>query len=210
MTERRLYLVRHGERQDAVDKSWRGEKYDSPLSEKGLQQVWQLGERLRDEPIDLIVSSPYLRALQTAHAIAEARDQAFIVDEGVGEWQGKSMMPQRPTLTPPDRRAADFPLMTLHHEAEVFPVWGESVAQVFERYQRAAGALLELYEGNILIVGHGRTVTGTAHVLTGKPESHFKYHLAGLTVLCLMDGKWHVELNSDTEHLEQPITRCCV
>lgn len=196
MTKRIIYLVRHGERLDAVDKKWHGEKYNSPLSPLGFEQVQQLGERLRDEPIDLIVSSPYLRALQTTNAIAEARNQRFIVDAGIGEWQGKSMMPSPPKITLPSQQ--DFPLMDLHHEAEVNPIWGESVPQVFERYRRAVQALLDQYDGNILVVGHGRTVTGTAHVLTGKPESSFKYHLAGLTML--REG-WTLELNSDTSHI---------
>ncbi|PJF21609.1 MAG: hypothetical protein CUN56_10215 [Phototrophicales bacterium] len=205
MIERKLYLVRHGERLDSVDRTWRGEKYNPPLSDTGLQQAHLLGDRLKSSPIDLIVSSPYLRALQTANAIAQARHQRFIVDEGVGEWQGKSMMPQCPTLTPPEHYKDDFHLMDLSHQSEVSPIWGESVAQVFERYQKAVSALLKKYDGNILIVGHGRTVTGIAHVLTDKPEAYFQYHLAGLTVLCLSNGNWTIELNSDTAHLAQSI-----
>lgn len=211
MENRTLYLVRHGQRLDAVDKSWKGDnKYDPPLSELGFEQAWKVGVRLRQEPIDVIIASPYLRTLQTAQTVAEALDRPFYVDEGVGEWQGRSMMSQAPNITPPAERAADFPCMDLSHQATVFPEWPETVNQVFERYRKVMAYLLETYEGNLLIVGHGRVVTGVPHVLTGKPESKFKYEVACLTMLEQVEDKWQVCLNGDTTHLTEETNRTCV
>jgi broad specificity phosphatase PhoE len=89
-----LYLVRHGQRLDAVDKNWYEKddnQYDPPLSDAGFEQAECLAERLLQEPIDYIFVSPYLRALQTAHPIAEALDLPLYVENGIGEWLGKTI-----------------------------------------------------------------------------------------------------------------------
>ncbi|MEL6408065.1 MAG: histidine phosphatase family protein [Chloroflexota bacterium] len=206
MTSRTLYLVRHGERLDAVDKKWyeaeNGNKHDSPLSEKGHEQAQKLAQRLIQEPIDLIFSSPYHRALQTAHPVAEALDLPLYVEPGIGEWLGRSMMSHDPNITPPFQRCDEFPTLEFSHNPRVIPHYPESVKECFERLEKATTELLDRYEGNLLFVGHGRTVTGIAHRLLGKPESQFKYEQAGITKLTLYeDGNWTIRLNSDIAHL---------
>lgn len=206
MSSRTLYLVRHGERLDAVDKKWyeavNGNKHDSPLSDNGHVQAQKLAERLLQEPIDLIFSSPYYRALQTAHPVAEALDLPLYVEHGIGEWLGRSMMSSEPNITPPFQRRHEFPMLEFSHNPRVIPHYPESVTQCFERLEKAVTELLDRYEGNLLLVGHGRTVTGIAHRLVGKPESQFKYEQAGITKLTLEDdGAWTVRLNSDVAHL---------
>lgn len=205
MTQHSLYLVRHGERLDAVNKNWYSaddNKYDPPLSELGFEQAQRLAERLSQEPIDHIFVSPYVRALQTAHPIADALNLPLYVENGVGEWLGRSMISHEPKIVPAYQRRDDFPLLDFSHNPRVIPNWPETVNQCFERLERAVTQILEAYEGNILIVGHGRTVTGLGHVLTGKPESHFKYDLACVTKLDYEDDAWTIRLNGDTVHLE--------
>lgn len=61
-----IYLVRHGEHQDAehgVD--------DGPLSPRGQRQAELIADRLSGLPLDAIWHSPLLRATETARAIAE-------------------------------------------------------------------------------------------------------------------------------------------
>lgn len=206
MENRTLYLVRHGQRLDAVNRNWHGtedNKYDPPLSEKGYWQAQRLGERLRQEPIDFIFASPYIRALQTAQPIAEALDMPFYVDDGIGEWLGRSMIPNPPNIIEPIKRAADFSYMGLTHPTKIQPIYPESVEQVFDRLQQAVDYLLETYAGNLLLVGHGRVVTGIAHRLMQQPESTFKYDLACVTKLTLHDGTWEIRLNGDTSHLTE-------
>jgi broad specificity phosphatase PhoE len=206
MTERKLYLVRHGQRLDAVDKQWHakqgGDKYDSPLSSTGIMQAEQLARRLQDEAIDVIISSPYLRALQTAQPIAEALGMPFYVDAGMGEWQGRAMIPHAPDITPPDERVSQFANLDLSHTTTIWPQYPESVPQVFARYRQAVTRLLDVFDGHLLIVGHGRVVTGTAHVLVGKPEREFNYPIAGITRLVQTGDTWQIDLNGDDRHLQ--------
>lgn len=205
MENRTVYLVRHGERLDSIDKTWyekeNGNKYDSPLSDKGKEQATKLAQRLLQEPIDYIFTSPYWRALQTAHPVAEVLDLPLYVENGIGEWLGRSMVSEEPNITPPFQRRNEFPMLDFCHNPRVIPHYPETVAQCFERLENAMTQLLDSYDGNLLIVGHGRTVTGLAHRLTSKPEAHFKYEQAGITKLDYVDGEWLIRLNSDITHL---------
>ena len=61
-----LYLVRHGEQQDAehgLD--------DGPLSPRGVRQAELIADRLSGLPLDAVWHSPLIRATETARTIAE-------------------------------------------------------------------------------------------------------------------------------------------
>ena len=209
MTDRVLYLVRHGQRLDAVQKQWyspHDNQYDPPLSPEGMGQAYQIAQRLQNEPIDVIFSSPYLRALQTAHPISEAHNLPMYVEAGIGEWLGRAMFPAEPNIMPAFQRRDDFPRLDFSHHTRVVPHWPETAEECFARLNNTVQQLLESYEGNLLIVGHGRTVTGLAHVLTKKPEYQFKYGLAALTTLRFTNDAWQIELNSDDSHLKEEAT----
>lgn len=61
-----IYLVRHGEHQDAEHGL-----ADGPLSPRGRRQSELIADRLSGLPLDAIWHSPLLRAAETARAISE-------------------------------------------------------------------------------------------------------------------------------------------
>lgn len=61
-----LYLVRHGEQQDAEHGL-----PDGPLSPRGRRQAALLADRLSGIPLDAVWHSPLQRATQTAQTVAE-------------------------------------------------------------------------------------------------------------------------------------------
>ena len=61
-----IYLVRHGEHQDAEHGL-----IDGPLSPRGRRQASLLADRLSGVPFDAVWHSPLERASQTARAVAE-------------------------------------------------------------------------------------------------------------------------------------------
>lgn len=204
MKTRTLYLVRHGQRLDAVNKNWHragDNQYDPPLSELGFQQADRLAECLAQQPIDHLFVSPYTRALQTAQPVARMLALPLYVESGIGEWLGKALVPHDPMVLPYDDLQFDFPQISPAHVSQVFPLYPETAEQCFDRLRRTVDKLLTLYAGNLLLVGHGRTVTGIAHVLTGQRESNFRYEPACITQLDQVDGAWTVSLNGDTAHL---------
>ncbi|HEY6029255.1 MAG TPA: phosphohistidine phosphatase SixA [Gaiellaceae bacterium] len=63
----RVYLVRHAEAAPGNPDELR------PLTPQGRETARRLGEQLRDEAaVDAVLTSPLLRALQTAEAVAKA------------------------------------------------------------------------------------------------------------------------------------------
>ena len=60
-----FYIFRHGQSTYNLTGRTQGQTNDSVLTELGLEQARSIGERLKDKGIQLIVSSPLKRALQT-------------------------------------------------------------------------------------------------------------------------------------------------
>ncbi|CAM6003721.1 unnamed protein product [Sphagnum balticum] len=98
-----IWLVRHGEREDFVDRTWfdRPQRAydDPPLTETGRKQVVKLyscatnvqaedaGRLLANEPIAHIFASPYERTMETASIIGQQRDKPMTikVENGICE-----------------------------------------------------------------------------------------------------------------------------
>jgi len=89
----RLLLVRHGETIWNSQRKVQGGAVDTPLSELGLRQIGRMAEVLRDEPIDVIISSPLQRAVLTAQSIAKYHSLPIqtnpdLKEVNVGEFDG--------------------------------------------------------------------------------------------------------------------------
>jgi probable phosphoglycerate mutase len=78
---RALYFVRHGESELNRLGRFAGST-DTPLSAKGRQQALEVGRAVRALGVDCVVSSPLVRAIDTATAIADEisypRDQISV------------------------------------------------------------------------------------------------------------------------------------
>jgi len=81
-----VYLVRHakaGER-----RTWQGDDLERPLSKAGWKQAHSLGKRLQNKGATEMVSSPYLRCMQTLEPLASALDLPVLADERLLEGAG--------------------------------------------------------------------------------------------------------------------------
>lgn len=77
-----LHLLRHAHAGDPA--KWDADDAARPLSEKGRRQARDLGGLLAviDDAPDLFITSPKLRALQTAEVVAKAmRDRVRVVED---------------------------------------------------------------------------------------------------------------------------------
>ena len=79
-----LYLLRHAHAGNSA--AWDGPDSERPLSPKGRRQAETLGAFLADRAFapDAIVTSPMLRARQTAQIVADALGIGVSVDERLG------------------------------------------------------------------------------------------------------------------------------
>lgn len=88
-----LYVVRHGQTQWNREDRVLG-RTDLPLTEEGREQARRLAENLKDTPIDVIYSSPLIRAYDTACAIAESRNipvhkAEALIEHNFGVFEGR-------------------------------------------------------------------------------------------------------------------------
>ncbi len=80
-----IFVVRHAK---AGERSkWDGDDRQRPLSKDGRQQAIQLAQRLANENIVRLVTSPHLRCRQTLEPLAELVELPIEVDERLAENQ---------------------------------------------------------------------------------------------------------------------------
>lgn len=78
-----VYLVRHAHAGDRGE--WAGPDQDRPLSGKGAKQASALVPRLADQEVGRVMSSPYLRCVQTVQPLAEARELGVEDNDALAE-----------------------------------------------------------------------------------------------------------------------------
>lgn len=69
---KKIYMIRHCEAE--------GQPSDSPLTDKGLIQTIDLLDFFSDKNVDRIISSPYLRAIQSIQPLAKEIDIEIEID----------------------------------------------------------------------------------------------------------------------------------
>jgi broad specificity phosphatase PhoE len=199
--EQTVWLCRHGNRIDFVDRSWRGRGGRDPhLSEDGVQQARETGERLRGEGIRHIFCSPFLRTVETAHHIAEILDLPVRIEWGATEWLNPRWFARAPGLATPMERSERFPRVDPAYGSLVSPRYPESAEESFARAGRTAWLLAQAYGENLLLVGHGHSVVGMSWgLLPDRPK--IEAGLCALVRIARYGRIWRLELNGDTSHL---------
>jgi phosphohistidine phosphatase len=135
------YFVRHGAA--IAPGEWRGSDFDRPLTEKGRENTARVGRRLAKLGIRLerIVSSPLLRALQTASILASALDAEDRVVEDVRLADGFS--PSRLAEMLRDRASGET-IMFVGHEPTMSATAGQIVGGASIDFKKGAIACVEL------------------------------------------------------------------
>ena len=141
--ERQLWLARHGE----TDWSRSGQhtsRTDLPLTEIGRTQAVALGARLRDRPFALVLTSPLMRAADTAR-IAGFGD-VLAVDDDLREWDYGEFEGRKT-----DEIRVQFPGWSIWRGP-----WpgGETIDQVAARADRVI-ARVRAVDGDVLAFSHG-------------------------------------------------------
>jgi len=203
-----IILVRHGQTAWNVG-SKAGERFrgrvDLPLDDTGLAQAHALAERLTEQCIVAVYSSPLERAVETARPTAQrlglpVQPLPGIIDINYGDWQGLSrpgVAQAHPDLYP---RWLETP-----HQVK-FPQ-GESLRQVRLRGMAALKDASTRHEGKvILLVAHQVVNKVLVCAMLGLGNSHFwriRQDNACLNVFEHQDGIFTAILINDTCHLHQ-------
>lgn len=200
-----LWIARHGNRLDFVHPEWFNtaeRPYDPPLSEDGMIQAKQLGQRLVGEGIKYIFASPFLRTVQTASFVADALNLSIKIESGLSEWLNPEWMRTAPETLPLEVLQEQFPRIDGSYTSRVVARYPETSEKVLERTGETARRLMAEFSEDLLFVGHGASVVGTAQGLVGgMPEVNAA--LCCLVKLVRGEQRWVMELNGDTSHLTQ-------
>ncbi|MFJ7669188.1 histidine phosphatase family protein [Lysinibacillus sp. NPDC097195] len=74
---KRIYIVRHCEAQ--------GQSLHAPLTDNGLKQAAYLAEFFQTMQIDRIISSPFLRAIQSIEPLSKSTNNLIEIDDRLSE-----------------------------------------------------------------------------------------------------------------------------
>lgn len=209
---RRVWAARHGSRLDFVDPEWAENArrpFDPPLSEAGRRQARELGERLAVETsVAYVVSSPFLRCVETAVLAAEALDLPVRLDNGLSEWMNREWFPAPPEIASVSELTNRFASIDASYRSRGFASYGESGEEALLRSGRTARRLVSELEGDLLVVGHGVSVRGVLEGLLGLVPSASTADIPEMPYCCLVElrlsgDRWRLILPCDTSHLSE-------
>jgi 2,3-bisphosphoglycerate-dependent phosphoglycerate mutase len=143
-----VYMVRHGESPKEGNERTRG------LTPKGHLDAKRVTDLLKDEKIDAVVSSPYIRSILTVEKVAEQIGQEVIVYEDLKER----------IFSFDDKRVSDKELVPLLEksfgESSFALEGGESNADCQQRAVNVLKELLETFRDKHIVIGsHGAVMT---------------------------------------------------
>ncbi|MCY7675852.1 histidine phosphatase family protein [Bacillus safensis] len=187
-----ICLVRHGETDWNAAKRIQG-RTDIPLNDTGKWQAEQTGLYLKDVHWDVVISSPLIRAKETAHLILNHVHAPLVImddfiERDYGDAEGMSFE-ERQKLFPDKQYPNMEPLETIQNRML------EGIEKVRAAYP----------DQHVLIVAHGAAIHA---LLTTLADEHMGLQNTRLVNACLnyvewTDGKWKVRDYNVVSHLTQ-------
>jgi probable phosphoglycerate mutase len=182
-----IYLVRHGEHQDAEHGLT-----DGPLSPRGRRQASLLADRLSGVPFDAVWHSPLMRATQTARAVAERMPSLSPEPSAL-------LFDCVPTGMTPDVPAVFEPFFGSVTEAEIEAGSAQMSDATSEFLARKRGEVHEL------LITHNFVIGWFVREVLQAPDWRWmtlnQAH-CGLTVLAQKQGRpWTLLSHNDLAHL---------
>ncbi len=196
----RLLLVRHGETVWNADAVYRG-RSEIPLGETGKRQAHLTGRSLAGEGVTALMSSPLVRARETAEAIAEATGVAVEIDNDLtdldcGEWEGLTDAQVKERYPDVRRTWLATPQLVRLPGGEALDEVTGRVLPVLERVLSAPGT--------VVLVSHRVAHKVAICALLGLDNSHFwdvRLDVAGITEFECSSTRRVLVRHNDTSHL---------
>ena len=201
-----IYLIRHGE--TALNAARILQPPDTPLSELGFAQAQALAQRMASTPIDCMVSSDLLRAIQTSQPMTQGRPamrlhtSELLAERNLGDYRGQSYA------------SLGVDILALKEA----PPGGESMADFEMRVEEAFEYITELFQElredlpdtpdpTLVIVSHGLVIRDMlARQLSLPTGAISPDHLANTSVTIFDGDAPHlVSLLNSSSHLEDGI-----
>lgn len=171
MTARRVWVIRHGDRFDFDVGAAEWEKVaqainDPCLSDLGRIQAQETGAAIfsRDKKISRVISSPFLRCIETSNPIAGHAGCKICLDDSLFE-----VVLTNEIHPSPGSRSLYFPRIDLEYVSEPRPQADEAFpSAAMARYAAAALRLVNKFpDEHIVICSHAAGVSAIVACLTG-------------------------------------------
>jgi broad specificity phosphatase PhoE len=203
-----LWVIRHGYRIDFSDPHWTESAvnpYNPPLSPVGVEQAEETADRLKDERVDYIIASPFLRTVQTANIIAEKIGKKVILEAGLSEWLTLKDFDYNPELDDPYILTRDYPNIDPESGHLVHTTYPEDSDALNKRIDKTISKIITKYGNYILIISHGSPIRSIFKSLVHYDGEEFP-SMCSVSRFHYQGGNWELEINDDSEHLTHPDT----
>ena len=200
----KIYFVRHGST-DSLEKKI-SQPDNEPLNERGISQANELGKRFANAKIDLVISSPHLRAVQTAKAISE--------DVQVSVLFAEVRKPKEVIGQSKETEEIKAIFRKIGQMYTIDPTWHYSDEENFEDLKRRGLQALEFLKSqdkeNILVVSHANFIALLAGLMlfgenfpveiSLKLKNFLRLSNTGVCIFTYEDERWKLQCWNDTSH----------
>ena len=165
----KLYFVRHGKTLWNLEGRFQGASGDSPLLEKSIETLKQLGQYLQEIPFDVIYSSDLPRAVTSAQIVQSQLKNSCPLQETslLREWQLGKLEGAKFTTLKAIYPEQMYALRTNLAKFDSTMFGAESVYQTTQRTINFVKSLQDQEFEHVLIVGHGANLTASIQTLLG-------------------------------------------
>lgn len=136
-----IYIVRHCQAH--------GQPAEAQLTEEGFKQAEELARFFSNKPVDGIIASPFLRAIQSVEPLSKAKDLSIEVDDRLAER----------TLSSVDLPDWMEKLKATYEDLELKFEGGESSREAMDRIVSVVEEAFETDAENIVVVTHGNIMS---------------------------------------------------
>lgn len=200
----KIYFVRHGST-DSLEKKI-SQPNNEPLNQRGLEQANELNKRFANTKLDLIVSSPHLRAVQTAKAINN--------DVQISELIAEVRKPKEAIGQSKESDEIKEIFKKIGEMYTVDPTWHYSDEENFEDLKRRGLQALEFLKlqnkENLLVVSHANFIALLAGLMlfgenfpvevSLKLKNFLRLSNTGVCIFTYEDERWKLQCWNDTSH----------
>lgn len=205
-----VFLVRHGETQWNAERRIQGQS-DSPLTDKGEKQAWQVAERAKALGITHIISSDLGRTRRTAEIIADVCGCDIVFEPRLRELDMGVLERRHIDSLTEEEEGWRRQLVNGTDDGRIPD--GESMQELSDRMHAALAACLQLPEGSRpLLVSHGMALGCLVSTILGLPAyAERRLRLRNCSISRIdyqhspwLASGWVVETAGDVSHLDAP------
>jgi broad specificity phosphatase PhoE len=209
----RIFVLRHAERADSIPEDQRPEysvSFDPPLTDTGKLQaevaVKYILTQIPEGASVHLVSSPFLRCIQTSMPLAQALNIPVIVDEVFGEYITNSEFECDPFDDLTYKTDTNFSqilkgVRLLESRHVLRPMYPENFTRAEARTKMGLDYYVPRVRQDVLVIVSHLFIVDTLTVLMGGKSMGDSHHFTLLSEARHEDGVFTVLKNGNIEHL---------